>query len=697
MSFKSQFRREDETNFEYGVIGTPKEAPATKDAPDGSHLASRGTVQPHKLENHKIFKILVDSLLMLLPAAFFNSQYSWSLVLAVSAYALDEKPISRRGDLIEQAMQLGPTIYPLIYVAIGARCLRKIAVFLAERGTRVGTLEKLLGSQSFVSSVFTATALRSLNWMSILILVFWMLSPLGGQSSLRLLYRHNTTIPHLGSAFYSSPEAPYNPDYMWNTNWDTPIILSASLAMDNENLSRPVDMFNYPKIPRVRELELEPEPEEGAPSRWYDISHEPGTSYSSWTGIAIRGLEKQRDAQFTVRYNYVTLDCALRYRDPEVTNLLKSFATAEISPWNEPHNPQSVNCQKNCKDMLFTNQVFHADEDRATLDRSILKYGFNRTAPQNTTFMTTTAYESGLEKDKRGSVFILYGLFSIYSTQMYAWECNPKTINLDAQIDCQDGNCRATQLRRTRFRSTMENGDTCDATNATTTSCLYGGRIYQLFERYATATAPHLYSHGESVFQIYLRGGDPYSGKWQESIFEQDKVPAELISKRLTVLLNTYRQADTWHMRPMRANVYAPPENISSEWRDQPLYMNETSALFTYKVPIYKADLRWVLALVFTTSVLLILSLVNIVISYKTLAPDIFGPVSSLTRENPYTDAPKEGTWMGDFERSRLLRRLMVQIADVKPGDKVGYLALRSVAHKEEFADGRLARERLYA
>lgn len=34
-------------------------------------------------------------------------------------------------------MTLGPSIYPLAFAAIGGRCMRSIAVFVAERGTTI--------------------------------------------------------------------------------------------------------------------------------------------------------------------------------------------------------------------------------------------------------------------------------------------------------------------------------------------------------------------------------------------------------------------------------------------------------------------------------------------------------------------------------------------------------------------------------
>ena len=63
---------------------------------------------------------------------------NWDLVLGVSAWRLDGEKLSHAGNRVERAMNLGPTIYPLAFAAIGSRCLRSIAIRFAERGTTVG-------------------------------------------------------------------------------------------------------------------------------------------------------------------------------------------------------------------------------------------------------------------------------------------------------------------------------------------------------------------------------------------------------------------------------------------------------------------------------------------------------------------------------------------------------------------------------
>ena len=118
--------------------------------------------------------------------------------------------------------------------------------------------------------------------------------------------------------------------------------------------------------------------------------------------------------------------------------------------------------------------------------------------------------------------------------------------------------------------------------------------------------------------------------------------------------------------------------------------------MFSHLVPVYKANVRWIVSLLLITTVLLFLGIVNVVMSFITIAPDLFYHASSLVRENPYTNTPGGGTALDGAERSRLLKEMRVQVADVSPHNKIGYVMVKSLGDDEDFQDGRLRKGRLY-
>jgi hypothetical protein len=62
-----------------------------------------------------------------------------------------------------------------------------IATYFTERGTTVGLLEQLFGSTTVASTLKTQLMLRQYNFVAVLLLLLWSLSPLGGQGVLRLI------------------------------------------------------------------------------------------------------------------------------------------------------------------------------------------------------------------------------------------------------------------------------------------------------------------------------------------------------------------------------------------------------------------------------------------------------------------------------------------------------------------------------
>lgn len=68
-------------------------------------------------------------------------------------------------------------------------------------------LEHLIGSQSLVATIGHAITMHSLDVLTVALLLLWALSPLGGQSVLRLLSVMNSTITENRLVFCSDVNA----------------------------------------------------------------------------------------------------------------------------------------------------------------------------------------------------------------------------------------------------------------------------------------------------------------------------------------------------------------------------------------------------------------------------------------------------------------------------------------------------------
>ena len=74
---------------------------------------------------------LGDVILVLLPIYF--------ILLGVAVIILNGKPTagSAFGSKVETAMDLGPTLFPILFAAIVGRSMKMIARYLAEKGTKI--------------------------------------------------------------------------------------------------------------------------------------------------------------------------------------------------------------------------------------------------------------------------------------------------------------------------------------------------------------------------------------------------------------------------------------------------------------------------------------------------------------------------------------------------------------------------------
>jgi hypothetical protein len=89
-----------------------------------------------------------------------------------------------------------PTFFPIVFALIMAKFLKAYANFRLERGATIGLIQHLLGSRSLVSSVVTPVKLRMSSFLVPLLVLMWLLNPIGGQTSLRVATKdsENTVI-----------------------------------------------------------------------------------------------------------------------------------------------------------------------------------------------------------------------------------------------------------------------------------------------------------------------------------------------------------------------------------------------------------------------------------------------------------------------------------------------------------------------
>jgi hypothetical protein len=105
------------------------------------------------------------------------------------------------------------------------------------------------------------------------------------------------------------------------------------------------------------------------------------------------------------------------------------------------------------------------------------------------------------------------------------------------------------------------------------------------------------------------------------------------------------------------------------------------------------------------SAVLLLCATASLVLRMLIVAPDILGFASSLTRDSPYFTSDfipilQGGSIMNGPERARALRRVRIQIVDIRPEDETGHVALVPIDYYDSTKGttmvGKVHRDRFY-
>lgn len=78
------------------------------------------------------------------------------------------------------------------------------------------------------------------------------------------------------------------------------------------------------------------------------------------------------------------------------------------------------------------------------------------------------------------------------------------------------------------------------------------------------------------------------------------------------------------------------------------------------------------------------------ILKHKTLSPELFGFVTSMTYENPWVKVPDGGTTLDAMERARLLKDVEVRVGDVCGNNQVGHTAFAAGVPLRALERGRL-------
>ncbi|XPS94379.1 hypothetical protein M3J09_003695 [Ascochyta lentis] len=665
-----------------------------------------------------------DMIMLLLPIYF--------ILLGVAVLTLNGKPTkdSSFGKDVEFAMDLGPTMFPIIFAAISGRSMKMIARYLAERGSKLSTLELLMASQSVWGTIESQMIMQRLTIVGANLLFLWALSPLGGQASLRLMKRHNEGSPSTSKIRYMTTgpggtmwglSSTYSGDGKFA---DASALYTAALLAPLSTKAGTSDPWGNVKIPNLESLNVSTSDVQG----WIEVpTVEFPETYSSLVGLPIVGLPMVGKSNFTIESTYLTVECGPFSQAPypgvgNSTNNGKTNFTKldELLPFsgqvwlnksqNNPFEPSKGRRASFFLDTNLGSPWVPEDPDYdmllGRLDGFVGHYNETRLSDEGS-------------KTKRELVFT-----SMYATSADSSEyglniarCTLGQTHVESMIVCTGDQCATQKIRES----------TTDRRPSALTSFEHGLIMQNFAQQFPIAVS---FNTGSSPTERFLSNSSAFPFVQQAGHLTQDVaysnltlLTPEVFSRRLSLLFNTYYQLTiqpTGYFGSLSKNLslYGPdtlpvtdvnvylPSNLSAtnnsffDWyptfdtevqsSESPFIGATTEAHTVTMQEIFLCNFAWLALLMVSSTVIFITGAVGLVLKRKTLGPEMFGFVTSMTYENPWVNIPKGGTMLDAMERARLLKDMEVHVGDVRGDEDTGHIAFAAGVPLRRLERGRL-------
>jgi hypothetical protein len=495
-----------------------------------------------------------------------------------------------------------------------------------------------MGSQSFFTGIERQFGLRRVNVLGVAIVFAWLLSPLGGQASLRLLSTKLLEIPVNATVGFHAFETHDNfthivsselEDYHW-PNYG-PIFMTA-LQTARLNLNEPRDIFGLVKVPDITSLGAMRSDAASPSYDWYDVARASSPIYSSLLGNPIADVPQSANVSFLVESSYWEIRC-----EPFTGNY-----TLEMQN-NTGYDPRPG---------------FQADAIGPSFNFNISGYARGK---NQTRF--TFDYQTKLSRRVATSA-----------------PCSAALRVVESETSCKTGVCEVVRMRNSKRNASVlfDNCESKPGSSIGPDHCLWWS-FYQLCTFLPGSDLGPGRSGGVRNSELVeqwmanprllrvVQNRDNWYG------VNLGTLPTDVFASRLQMVFNTFWEsllgvADRVQNTTSRDNGDEVPYR---PW-------NTTSATgMRYDGEQYVCNKTFAAITIVISGLLFLAASVAGVLGFITKAPDILGYVSTLARDNPYfrQHVPSH---MDGMDAARALRDVRVMVGDVHKTDDVGHVAFAS-------------------
>lgn len=585
------------------------------------------------------------------------------------------------GRTIERLELLGPTIFPIVFGAAIGRFIQFFAVWKASAGSQLGVgysqilrtgkwlisheqiLEQLVGSRTLFLAVERSFLVRTRSFYTLVVPLLWGLSPLGGQSSLRILSRTETDIQSPTTLTY------YNDTYWSGNVYDSSSniinsrlpdnIYAACLLQSNQTRVSSLDSWGNLKIPRLKSLKAF---SSSLPAdQWTDVFSN-DTTYSSLVGLMLELPPRATGTtiRFPIEATYLDVNCADKFSTTSYPELIGHLGPITVG----------FNSSKSSNSSDGTPLFFLGQGQYSALGFNNFVLGVPTKSPQALKIPEHLSLKFAAKAYSQNSLL----------NQFFSYDCVMTMPRVEAEVTCKDILPCYVSRMRTSQRSTVS-FNTTPFNDEQAIGYVVAGTALQNFLGHFLWASGTARIFQRTASEWYMLTGQTNLGGNGDGT-EYATLAEEQLSSRMSTLLSTL-----WKIAVAGEYIYNHTvaenstcvTNFTIACRQSGYYPAQAEASLVTSVQTWKANKAWIGITMAVSIIAFAFGILGLLFKRLVKAPDILGYVSTMTRDNLHFEGPGGGERLDGVERARLLRGEDVKLMMVSDtSNHVGHMALAS-------------------
>lgn len=528
--------------------------------------------------------------------------------------------------------------------------------------------------------------------LGVALIVLWVLSPLGSQSVLRISslipINQNTSasVLYMDTNDWNSLPPGGSDALLFRDGVD--ILFKAALASSINFKQSVTDLWGHVKIPKLSHTFASEEDSDG----WRPVNIGSLDDFSSLLGLPVEGYGYSSDQtlDFTVESWYWDFACS-RWSNSTENSGVPEGLQFNTSWGSDEYNHAAV--------VIYYNLTGMYGNSDARVTRPECISDFPR---QN------ESVECSELSARRFAVWATRPLLSGY--------CDISTEYVETKFTCAGGECFPQQIRQSRQPHPNRNwtifdvqaggsgGSAIDPAGAPLTN------QGSFWNNVANALDDGPGNEGNPLAGYIVNPNQPFfaGGMRGQSSSPQSNMPSilsiedSLITSRFAQIINSYYIAsignvlitaseDTWK------GAWERNKNNMLEF-DGTVDNSTRSSAITIMTPRQKfqCSLPWLLVFTAVTLLSLISAIIGLVFTLQIRGPRLAMNITTMLRNNIYSDLGQKASYMDDDHRSRMTRETRVRIGDVAPDKDIGHIGIATVGSANSTGAGALRKGRLY-